>query len=107
MPADPALTSKMASAADAALATIGRNSGEFFDRQVEGDFDLTEFTDADAQNSVNSVLSVASFLLLSPCDQPVTTKTAVELPDDLLIEAKKHTAYGRAAGPELNDSLAF
>ncbi len=41
MPADAALISKAASAADVALVTIGRISGEFFDRKVEGDFNLT------------------------------------------------------------------
>ncbi len=40
MPADSALISRTASAVDAALVTIGRNSGEFFDRKVEGDFNL-------------------------------------------------------------------
>jgi beta-glucosidase len=35
------LINKMASATDASLITVGRNSGEFFDRKMEGDFNLT------------------------------------------------------------------
>jgi beta-glucosidase len=42
MPVDRAAANKAASVADAALITIGRNSGEFYDRKVEGDFNLTK-----------------------------------------------------------------
>ncbi|MBN1569081.1 MAG: glycoside hydrolase family 3 C-terminal domain-containing protein [Acidobacteria bacterium] len=41
MPVDSALMRKMASAADVALITIGRNSGEGFDRKEDNDFNLS------------------------------------------------------------------
>lgn len=40
MPISYSLIHKMASSADYALITIGRNSGEFEDRSIEGDFNL-------------------------------------------------------------------
>ncbi len=42
MPVDPGLMHKMASAADVALITIGRNSGEGFDRKEDNDFNLSQ-----------------------------------------------------------------
>jgi beta-glucosidase len=42
MPIGSAFVSKMASAPDVALITIGRSSGEGFDRKEEGDFNLTK-----------------------------------------------------------------
>ena len=41
MNVDAALVNKMASSAEAAIITIGRNSGEGSDRQVDNDFNLT------------------------------------------------------------------
>lgn len=42
MPVDMGLSNKLASSNDVALITIGRNSGEFFDRVSDGDFNLTK-----------------------------------------------------------------
>jgi len=39
---DDALLKKQAQATDVAIITLGRNSGEFVDRKVDGDFNLTE-----------------------------------------------------------------
>lgn len=41
MPLDPAVIAQKAGSADIAFVTIGRNSGEFQDRKLAGDFDLT------------------------------------------------------------------
>jgi len=41
MPLDAAMLQRAAESADLALVTIGRVSGEFHDRKVEGDFELT------------------------------------------------------------------
>ena len=41
MPVETSLIGQQADAADAAIITIGRNSGEFLDRRVDGDFTLS------------------------------------------------------------------
>ena len=53
MPLDTALVKKMAKTQDIALITLGRNSGEFHDRQVDGDFTLS----AAEQNMIDKVSS--------------------------------------------------
>lgn len=42
MPLDSGMIGRAAQTADLAVITIGRNSGEFQDREIDGDFDLTE-----------------------------------------------------------------
>jgi beta-glucosidase len=41
MKVDPKLAARTAAEADVALVTIGRNSGEFYDRKIDGDFNLS------------------------------------------------------------------
>jgi beta-glucosidase len=54
MPVDSNLLSKMAAATDVALITIGRSSGEGFDRKEEGDFNLTKTEKDLIQNVTNA-----------------------------------------------------
>jgi beta-glucosidase len=51
MPVNFSLADKSASVCDAALITLGRNSGEMMDRAIEGDFTLTK-TEKDMISSV-------------------------------------------------------
>jgi beta-glucosidase len=86
MPVERALASKIASDVDVALITIGRNSGEFFDRKVEGDFNLTK-TEADLIRAVSEAFHAQGkkAVVVLNIGGVIETHSWRDLPDSILL----------------------
>jgi beta-glucosidase len=86
MPVERALASKIASDTDVALITIGRNSGEFFDRKIEGDFNLTK-TETDLITVVSNVFHAQGkkVIVVLNIGGVIETESWKKLPDSILL----------------------
>ncbi len=98
MKIDAKLADKMATEADAALITIGRNSGEFFDRSVE-DFNLT-MDEAEMIRIVCEAFMAAGkkTIIVLNTGGVIETASWKELPDAILLAWQ--------AGQETGNSIA-
>jgi beta-glucosidase len=86
MPVGAALANKLAAAADVALIAIGRNSGEFFDRKVEGDFNLTADEMELIKNVANAFHSKGkSAIVILNIGGVIETDSWRNLPDGILL----------------------
>jgi beta-glucosidase len=86
MPVERALASKIASNTDVALVTIGRNSGEFFDRKIEGDFNLTK-TETDLIKVVSEVFHAQGkkAIVVLNIGGVIETESWKKVPDSILL----------------------
>ena len=86
MPVEQALASKIASDTDVALITIGRNSGEFFDRKIEGDFNLTK-NETDLIKAVSEAFHAQGkkAIVVLNIGGVIETESWKKLPDSILL----------------------
>jgi beta-glucosidase len=102
MALDPGVVSDQAGKADAAILTIGRNSGEGRDREVEGDFDLTATEQANLEAVSDAFHAQGKkVIVLLNIGGVIETPSWRDMPDAILLAWQP----GEEAGHSVADVL--